>query len=68
MNPAKASAPDGSKWDVVIPVFGELDLVQDANAKHHGLLVQQVKFVIDQNEILKCVQARGLSVPSFLKA
>lgn len=67
LNPTKVSAPDGSKWDLTVPVFGELDLVKDANAKHHGLLVRQVRFVIDQNEILKGVQARGLSIPSFLQ-
>ena len=67
VNPAKVSAPDGSTWDTVVPVFGEMDLVKDEKAKHHGLLVRQLRFVIDQNEILKGVQARGLSVPSFLK-
>lgn len=67
LNPTKVSAPDGSKWDLTVPVFGELDLVKDANAKHHGLLVRQVRFVIDQNEILKGVKARGLSIPSLLQ-
>lgn len=61
------SDADGSKWDMMISVSGEFDVAKDSEAKHHGMLVKQVQFIIEQNEKLKGFKAGGIAVPSFLK-
>ncbi|KAK4614034.1 hypothetical protein CLAFUW4_09533 [Fulvia fulva] len=66
LDPLNVSDPDGKKWDTVVPTFSEWDLAKDANAKHDELLIQSTKFMVDQNEVLGRVKAKGVDVSDWL--